>query len=103
MEYGEFIDEIRRRSGSADVGTAQLAARATLQTLAERLPRSQAQHLLGHLPDKTGPWLRGDSDAGAFDIDEFLGRVARREGVDVETAFDHARAVFFALGDAIGA
>jgi uncharacterized protein (DUF2267 family) len=102
MEYAEFIDEIRWESGEPDVGSAQLAAKATLQTLAERLPRSEAQHLFLELPDETKSWLRSDSDAGAFDIDEFLGRVARREGVDVETAFDHARAVFFALGDAVG-
>ena len=102
MEYAEFIDEIRRESGEPDIGSAQLAAKATLQTLAERLPRSEARHLFLELPDETRPWLRGESDAGAFDIDEFLGRVARREGVDLETAFDHARTVFLALRDAVG-
>jgi uncharacterized protein (DUF2267 family) len=102
MEYAEFIDEIRRESGEPEIGAAQLAAKATLQTLAERLPHSEALRLFLELPDETKRWLRSDSDAGAFDIDEFLGRVARREGVDVETAFDHARTVFFALGDAIG-
>lgn len=102
MEYREFIGEIRRQSGEPDIRKVQRAAQATLQTLAERLPRSEAQHLFLELPDETKPWVRSASDAGAFDIDEFLGRVARREGVDVETAFDHARAVFFALGDAIG-
>jgi uncharacterized protein (DUF2267 family) len=102
MEYEDFIAEIRRESGDLDVRKVQRAAQATLQTLAERLPRPEAQHLFVELPDETKPWVRSASDAGAFDIDEFLGRVARREGVDVETAFDHARAVFFALGDAIG-
>src|SRR5215469_18328946 len=101
MEYGEFIDVIGEASGDLDTGTAPQAAKATLQTLAERLPGSEAQHLFLELPDELKPWVRSSSDAGAFDIDEFLGRVARREGVDVETALDHARAVFVALGDAI--
>jgi uncharacterized protein (DUF2267 family) len=102
MEYGEFIAEIRRECGDLDNRKGQRAAQATLQTLAERLPRSAAQRLFLELPDETKPWVHSATDAGAFDIDEFLGRVARREGIDVETAFDHARAVFFALGDAVG-
>lgn len=102
MEYEEFCAEITRESGEPDIRKVQRAAQATLQTLAERLPRSEAERLFLELPAETKPWVRSASDAGAFDIDEFLGRVARREGVDVETAFDHARAVFYALGDAIG-
>ena len=101
MEYAEFLDVIGRESGNVNAGTARRAAQATLQTLAERLPRSAAQHLFLDLPDEAKPWLRGSADAGAFGVDEFVGRVARREGVDIETAFDHARAVFFALGDAV--
>src|SRR5215469_350442 len=101
MEYDEFIEVVDQASGDLNTVTAKQAAAATLQTLAERLPPSAAQHLFLELPDETKPWVSGASDAGAFDIDEFLGRIARREGVDVETALDHARAVFVALGDAI--
>jgi uncharacterized protein (DUF2267 family) len=101
MRYEEFIDVIGRAAGDPDAATAQQAAQATLTTLAERLPRAQARQLFLELPDEARPWETGASDAGAFDIDEFLGRVARREGVDVETALDHARAVFFAIGDAL--
>jgi uncharacterized protein (DUF2267 family) len=103
MEYAEFIDVIRRASGGLDSRTAQQAAQATLVTLAERLPQAEAQHLFVQLPAEMKPWVRSDVDAGAFGVDEFIGRVARREGVDVETALDHARAVFFALGDVISA
>jgi uncharacterized protein (DUF2267 family) len=101
MEYAEFIDVIRRASGGLDDRAAQRAAHAALQTLAERLPRSGAQHLFQQVPDELKPEVHSDSDAGAFDIDEFLGRVAEREGVDVEMALRHARAVFFALGDVL--
>ena len=44
---------------------------------------------------RTGP--------GAFDVDEFLRRVAEGEMVDVEEAERHARAVFWALGGALDA
>jgi uncharacterized protein (DUF2267 family) len=41
--------------------------------------------------------------AEGFDVDEFLRRVAEREGVSVEVAERHARAVFAALGRAVPA
>jgi len=53
------------------------------------------------LPAELKPWIYTETDAEAFDIDEFLVRAAKREETDVETALRHARAVFFALGDAL--
>ena len=90
-----------RASGGLGHEAAERAAQATLQTLAERLPRGEAGHILRELPAEFVPWLHTETDAEAFDIDEFLDRVAQREDVDVETALLHARAVFFALGDAL--
>jgi uncharacterized protein (DUF2267 family) len=102
VEYAQFIDIVERAAGGLAPQTAERAAQATLETLAERLPEPAAQHLFKELPARMQPWVSGDSDAGAFDVDEFIGRVAHREAVDIETALDHARAVFFALGDAVG-
>src|SRR6266436_3564722 len=83
MDYEEIIEVIGRASGGLGHEAAERAAQATLQMLAERLPRGEAGHILRELPA------------------EFLDRVAKREDVDVETALLHARAVFFALGDAL--
>jgi len=101
MDYEEIIEVIGRASGGLGHEAAERAAQATLQTLAERLPRGEAGHILRELPAEFMPWLHTETDAEAFDIDEFLDRVAQREDVDVETALLHARAVFFALGDAL--
>jgi uncharacterized protein (DUF2267 family) len=49
------------------------------------------------------PWVYTEADAEGFGIDEFLERVAKREGTDTETALRHARAVFAALGRALDA
>jgi uncharacterized protein (DUF2267 family) len=49
------------------------------------------------------PWVYTEADAEGFGIDEFLERVAKREGTDIETALRHARAVFAALGRALDA
>jgi uncharacterized protein (DUF2267 family) len=101
MNYDEIIEVIQRASGGLDHEAAERAAQATLRPLAERLPRGEAGHIQRELPAEFMPWLHTETDAEAFDIDEFLHRVAQRENVDVETAMLHARAVFFALGDAL--
>jgi uncharacterized protein (DUF2267 family) len=102
MDYDQIITVICRAAGGLSSYEAELAAHATLQTLAERLSRSQALHILRELPAELKPWIYTVTDAAAFDIDEFLEKVADREDTDVETALRHARAVFFALGDALG-
>src|SRR5262245_39723749 len=103
MEYEQIIEVIRRAAGGLSSDEAERAAHATLQTLAERLPRSEALHILRELPTELKPWIYTATDAAAFDIDDFLIKVADREDTDVETALRHARAVFFALGDALSA
>ena len=42
------------------------------------------------------------SPAERFDVDEFLRRVAGREGVEIATARRHAEAVLAALARAVG-
>jgi uncharacterized protein (DUF2267 family) len=77
---------------------AERATRATLETLAERLSKGEARDLAAELPPEIAPWLATDGDAEGFDIDEFIRRVADREGADLDAAQRHARAVFEALG-----
>ena len=101
MDYEEIIEAIRQAGGGLSRDTAERAAQATLQTLAERLPRGEARHILQELPAELKPFIYTETDAEALDIDEFLSQVADREGTDVETALRHARAVFAALGRAL--
>jgi uncharacterized protein (DUF2267 family) len=101
MDYSEIIELIRREAGGLRGEEAERAAEAVLRVLAERLPRGEARHLLQELPAEMKPWVYTEQDAEAFDIDEFLERIAKREDVDIETAFAYARAVFAALGQAL--
>jgi len=102
MDYDRFISAVER---GADVGRegGRRAAQATLATLAERLSKGQARDLAEQLPPELAPWIATDHDAERFDVEEFLRRVAEREGVDPETARRHAMAVFAALGQAVSA
>jgi uncharacterized protein (DUF2267 family) len=102
--YERFITTIEQRAGISWID-AERAASATLETLAERITPGQARQLAEDLPAQIRRWLIPDSRSrerdgersADFDVDEFLRRVAEREGVDPETAAHHAKAVFIAL------
>jgi uncharacterized protein (DUF2267 family) len=100
MDYEQFVGIVLQELSQVNRESADRAAQATFQTLAERLSRGQARDLVEQLPG-SGPWLFTESDAEPFDYDEFVLRVAKREGVDETTAERHARAVFATLGRSI--
>jgi uncharacterized protein (DUF2267 family) len=100
MDYESFIESVER-DAHASREEAERATHATLQTLAERLTRGEARHVAGELPAPAAEWLHDGRRAEPFGVDEFVHRVARREGVSEETAKEHARAVFAALGRAL--
>jgi uncharacterized protein (DUF2267 family) len=83
----------------ADVGfdSAERAARATLEALGERIDRGEAQQVAEQLPPEVAPWVATTGPAQGFDVDEFLRRVADREGVGIQEAERQARAVFQVL------
>ncbi|HEX2409785.1 MAG TPA: DUF2267 domain-containing protein [Solirubrobacteraceae bacterium] len=94
--YERFITTIQQRAGIA-WAKAEQAARATLETLAERVSSGTARDLARDLPADVARWLEPGGDAQPFDAVEFVRRVAEREGTDPATAEEHARAVFVAL------
>jgi uncharacterized protein (DUF2267 family) len=103
---GEPVDEEEvlaavNRWLHADEDTLWRALRATLETAAERLDKNECRHLAAELPDRIAPFLFTATPAERFDVDEFLRRVAEREGTDVATAQHHGRAVFAALREAV--
>jgi uncharacterized protein (DUF2267 family) len=100
--YERFITTVQQAANLAR-DDAERATEAVLTTLAERIAEGEARDLAVELPPELAPHLGQKGPAQRFDIDEFLRRVAEREGVDPETADAHARAVFAALGQAVSA
>jgi uncharacterized protein (DUF2267 family) len=100
MDYQRFLSIVQREA-SIDREAAERAARATLETLSERLTEGQARDVAEQLPEELARWLRPKGSRETFHADEFVRRVAEREGVDVSTAEQHAGAVFLALSRAV--
>lgn len=101
MDYDRFLHAVQRDAG-IDRRQAELATQATLETLGERIARGEARDLAARLPPELAPWVATDTEAQSFDVNEFVRRVARRENVDEQSAFVHARAVLIALWQAVG-
>ncbi|MEA2254578.1 MAG: hypothetical protein QOG35_623 [Solirubrobacteraceae bacterium] len=100
MDYDRFLTAVEQAAG-VDRERAELATRATLQTLAERIAAGEARDLAAELPAELAPWIGTTTPAERFGVDEFVRRIAEREEVDVADAERHARAVLGALGQAV--
>jgi len=95
-------DLYERVAARAGIGTtqAQSATRATLCTLAERITRNESRAIAARLPrDLAGAIRKAARSPERFPADEFVHRVAEREGVPGPEARVHARAVLTALED----
>jgi uncharacterized protein (DUF2267 family) len=95
--YHGILSRLERDTGLSRPD-AERAIRATLETLAERLSPGQSRDLAEQLPPELARVMTTHSKAQAFDLDEFLKRVADREGASLLDAREHARAVFGVVG-----
>ena len=93
------------RAGT-DADAARRAIDAVLETLGERLSGGEVDDLVRQLPDEFADALqRGDAlsngAARRMSLEEFVRRIADREGVTPDEAHAQARAVFATLREAL--
>jgi uncharacterized protein (DUF2267 family) len=124
MDQGEFVAEVRARAGLAGTAEAEAVIRATLVTLAERMPEGMTENLAAQLPGGIGEHLRAGigrpgpgtiaaaptdhgaelvrpadrpaAVAGEFVANEFVARVAERAGLPATPGPAAARVILAA-------
>ena len=101
----QFLSRLADRTGLDPEG-ARRATEAVLQTLAERIAGGEVRDLMMWLPvELHDPLKRGLAESNGvarkIPLDRFVMRVAEREGVDLEQAVAHTRAVFTTLREVI--
>jgi uncharacterized protein (DUF2267 family) len=103
-EDDSLVQRIAERAGVTAQKAVQLA-RATLETLAERIGGRQAHDLAQRLPDASAQWLDEPEDTPAQDygVDDFVSRI-RVLAIDVEDddITPGIQAVVVALRDEVG-
>jgi len=107
MNHDTFIGQVQARARLDSRGSAEAASRATLETLAERIPAALADNLAAQLPHEIGEHLRRVAAAPdqlatgiRMEPDEFFDRVAQRAGADLPKATYEARCVMEVVGEA---
>lgn len=106
MQYDEFISQV---NNEANLGTTDRAERITtvvLEVLGQRLSGGEADDLAAQLPaELKEPLDRHTGDAEAFDVDDFLRRIADQEGegTSPEHARNYARAVLTTVARTVSA
>jgi uncharacterized protein (DUF2267 family) len=90
-----------------DADGARRATAAVLETLAERIAGGEVDDLIDRLDVPLHDALkRGRERSGGaarrMELDDFVGRIAEREGVPASLALAHARAVITTLREAVG-
>jgi uncharacterized protein (DUF2267 family) len=101
----KFVRRVAERAVLDEDG-AWRATEAVLETLAERIAGGEVEDLLAHLPVHLHPALwrateRTGGKATRMSADEFVSRVAEHEGVGLEEAREHARAVLTTLRETV--
>ena len=103
MQHDEFIGQVQNRARLSSRGDAEVATRATLETLAERLAGGEPFNAAAQLPKGIANYLQHEyAGMGTrFSLDEFFQRISQREGVELPDAVYHARVVIEVLREAI--
>lgn len=104
MDRDDILDATARRAGLDSEQAAERAVIATLTTLGEHVSKGQSQQIAAQLPPEISDATtsRSTDSPEEFAVDEFVHRVATREGDEVseDEAVGHVRAVMAALADA---
>lgn len=100
MTYDEFIKEVECRA-HLKRREAEKAVHATLEVLAHRLLWNEADHLAHELPPEIKSFLHQIKTKEIFNLNEFYRRVSEREGVNLQDAAQHARAVVSVIRDSV--
>jgi len=95
-----MLDRIAQLSGTT-TDEARAMTRATLSTLGERIGTDQARELGAHLPDDFSDVLEDPAGCEPFGYEEFIARVADREGVEAKTAARDVGAVMACLREVV--
>jgi uncharacterized protein (DUF2267 family) len=112
MKYRQFIEQVQKRVHLSSPDEAQRATQATLETLAAYISPKERHDAASQLPKVIKAYLQepflgpGIQPAPAPEgnvsiLSDFFQRVSKLEGVPLETAREHARAVMSVLRDAL--
>jgi uncharacterized protein (DUF2267 family) len=103
VDRGTLLEEVMWRTGLRDPRAAEVALDATLETLGEQLAVEDAAAVAQALPPVFAAALRRRCGHGGSTASALFARVARREGIALAPAVEHAKVACRALTRALAA
>lgn len=101
MQYSEFIQQVKSQIDiDSDEQTKQVAE-ATLETLGERLSRTEQENLAAQVVDELKDMLLKRTDVHSYDLEEFYNRVSARADIGYPDAVKGSQAVVNVLTSAV--
>jgi uncharacterized protein (DUF2267 family) len=108
MQYDEFIQRVQDLTGVETSEAAIRLTQAVLETLGERLYRTEQSQMAAQLPKGIKelfvvrqPPENVRRDVQGFGLEEFYQRVSARSGVSFPNARKHTKAVMAVLQEAV--
>jgi uncharacterized protein (DUF2267 family) len=101
MHYDDFIDRVRERAGLQSKREAETAVRVVLETLGERLHKTEREKLAAQLPNRIKEYICSRPAHDFFPLEEFYNRVTARAEVRYPQGVERAMAVIGVLKDAV--
>jgi uncharacterized protein (DUF2267 family) len=103
MEYADFVEQVRARTGFDSDRDARRAVEATLEVLGQHLPVSDREEVCRKVPGEIAQILRRRRYDGDVDAEMFFELVGELEGVAIGFALEHADVVCQVLAESSGA
>ena len=101
MEYQEFIHRVRQRAGFESEEEAIRITEAVLETLGERLGKTEQDDLESQLPKALKGFILKRRNARQYSLEEFYNRVGARADIGYPHAVEQSRIVMEVLQEAV--
>ncbi len=101
MDYQTFLKRVQENAGLDTLAEAIQVTQAVLETLGERLPRTEREQLAAQLPGELKVILLHRHPDYPFPLEEFYVRVGGRARTTRVHAAEWSRAVMRALNEAV--
>ena len=101
MRYHEFIDRVQKLAGLESLDDAVRATEATIETLSERLSKTERDKLAAQLSKELKELFLRRHNTERFLLEDFYSRVSARANVRYHRAVELAQAVAAELREAI--
>ncbi len=101
MQYTEFVHKVQSDTEIHSEEQATKVIGATLETLGERLPKTEQENLAAQLPNELKEHLLKRLDENTFKLEDFYTRISARADTGFPEAVQQSRVVLKTLENAV--